>query len=75
MMGYPPNYSDTNSPARIHSDGSICKCEPSCNCHPPLRKEDNKILERGSFHLETCPVFLNKYLEYTSHGENNERRT
>ena len=58
MNGMGPMYTDTNSPARVHTDGSICKCEPRCNCHPPIRNDSAEdIKNRGSFHLNSCPCF------------------
>lgn len=41
----------------VHDDGSPCACDPGCNCHPPTRNEDPIVTgERGSWHLDTCPV-------------------
>lgn len=41
----------------VHDDGSPCTCDPGCNCHPPTRNEDPIVTgERGSWHLDTCPV-------------------
>lgn len=42
---------------RLHDDGTACTCDPGCTCHPPTRNEDPIVTgERGSWHLDTCPV-------------------
>lgn len=43
--------------ATPHLDGTPCACPPECDCHPPTRNEDPIVTgERGSWHLDTCPV-------------------
>ena len=58
--GFPPVvplHADVPRSAHAHNDGTPCECDPDCNCHPPVRNEDPIVTgERGSWHLDTCPV-------------------
>jgi hypothetical protein len=43
--------------ARLHDDGTLCECDPDCDCHPSARNEDPIVTgERGSWHLDSCPL-------------------